>query len=367
MSQVAKVFQLNWQGFNLRRGAVFAVVLGLLIVVGVLPAERRYFLTAIFGALIVALSDPGGKHGPREARMAVLAVAGALLTALAFGMGGGAWGFVVLAAFVATLLGGLAVKYGLHRFVAAYLLNIWFIIALGLPTLIAFGLPGHFQSGLIHTEPWKQALAWLVGSALGIAYTFIMWLARGRVTQQQQPVAEIPGDISPRPLTRPLILFAVMRAVGVSIAVAIAFGLQLPSAYWMPMAVIIAMKPDLQQSTLVAEQRIAGTVVGAAVAALFLLAVDNRTALEVIIVVLFALAASIRTVSYTWYTAAMAGGILIAADVPHPSNLTDEARRVLWTLAGVGIAVIVMFLADRLQKHTAKAAPQAPARPAPAA
>ena len=121
----------------------------------------------------------------------------------------------------------------------------------------------------------------------------------------------------------------------------------------MPIAAIIAMKPSLQQSALIAVQRIAGTVVGAAVAALFLLAVDNRTALEVIVVVLFALAMSIRTVSYTWYTAAMAGAILIAADVPHPSNLTDEGRRILWTLAGVGIAVIVMFLADRLQKHAA--------------
>ena len=366
MSQVSKVFQLNRQGFNLHRGVVFAVVLGLLIIVGVLPAERRYFLTAIFGALIVAVSDPGGNYGYRVPRLAVIAAAGALLTALGFGIGGGAWGFVVLAAFVATLLGGLAVTYGLHRFAAAYLLNVWFIVALGLPTLLAFGLPDHFRSGLIHGEPWKQALAWLVGSALGIAYTFIMWLVRGRGTQSQ-PVAEIPGDISPRPLTRPLILFALMRAVAVAAAIAIAFGLQLPSAYWMPIATIIAMKPSLQQSALVAEQRIAGTVVGAGVAALFLLAVDNRTALEVIVVVLFALAISIRTVSYTWYTAAMAGAILIAADIPHPSSLTDEGRRILWTLAGVGIAVIVMFLADQLQKHAAKAAPQAPARPAPAA
>ena len=248
MTQLKKVFEVKWQGFNLRRGAVLAVVLGLLLIVGVLPHERRYFLSAIFGALFVALSDPGGKYGPRALRMAAMAGAGALLTAMGFGIGGGPWGFVVLAAFVATLLGGLAVKYGLHRFVAAYLLNIWFIIALGLPTLISFGLPGAFHSGLIHIEPWKQALAWLTGSALWVAYTFIMWLARGRVTTPQ-PVAEIPGDITPRPLTRPVILFAVIRAVAVSIAVAIAFGLQLPNAYWMPFAAIIAMKPDLQQST----------------------------------------------------------------------------------------------------------------------
>jgi hypothetical protein len=273
---------------------------------------------------------------------------------------------VVLAAFVATLLGGLAVKYGLHRFVAAYFLNVWFIIALGLPTLLAFGLPNHFRSGLIHGEPWKQALGWLIGSALWIAWAFIMWLARGRVAQPQ-PVAEIPGDISPRPLTRPLVLFAVIRAVGLSIAVAIAFGLKLPNAYWMPIATIIAMKPSLQQSALVAERRVAGTVVGAGVAALVLLAVDNRTALEVAVVLLVALAMSIHTVNYAWYTAAMAGAILIAADVPHPSNLTDEGRRILFTFAGVAIAVIVMFLADRLAKHTAKTAPQAPAHPAPAA
>ena len=351
MSQVAKVFQVHWQGFNLRRGIILAVILGLLIIVGVLPHERRY-------------SDPGGKHGPRVARMAVFAVAGALLTALGFGIGPGAWGWVVLAAFVATLLGGLAVKYGLHRFVAAYLLNAWFIIALGLPTLLAFDYPGLYRSGLIHPEPWKQALAWLAGSALWIAYATIMWLAHGR-TAEPQPVAEIPGDISPRPLTRPVILFAVIRAAAVSIAMAIAFGLKLPDAYWMPIAAIIAMKPDLQQSTLVAEQRVAGTIVGAAVAALVLLAVDNRTALEVIIVVLLALAGSIRTVSYTWYTAAVAGAVLIAADVPHPSDLADEGRRILFTLAGVGISILVLLLAGLLQKHAAKAPPQAPAHPAP--
>jgi hypothetical protein len=179
VSQRAKVFELNRQGFNLRRGAIVAVILGLLIIVGVLPQERRYFLTAIFGALTVALSDPGGNYGYRVPRMVVVAVAGALLTALGFGTGPGAWGWVVLAAFVATVLGGLAVKYGLHRFVSAYILNVWFIIALGLPTLLAFDYPRLYHSGLIHPEPWKQALAWLIGSALWIAYTFIMWLARG--------------------------------------------------------------------------------------------------------------------------------------------------------------------------------------------
>ena len=79
-----------------------------------------------------------------------------------------------------------------------------------------------------------------------------------------------------------------------------------------------------------------------------------------IIVVLFALAGSIRTVSYTWYTAAVAAAVLIAADIPHPTDLTHEVRRILFTLAGVGISIIVLLLAGLLQKRTAKAAPPAP-------
>jgi hypothetical protein len=133
---------------------------------------------------------------------------------------------VVLAALVITLLAGLAVTYGLHRFAAATLLNVWFLIVLALPS--AYRLDG------VDTTPWAQTLAWLAGAAATIAYTCIVWLARGR-TAQAQPAADVfPGDISPVPLTRPVILFAVIRAVAVAIAVAIAFGLELPNADWMP-------------------------------------------------------------------------------------------------------------------------------------
>ena len=354
MSHVAEVFASKWQAFSLRRGAILAVILVPLIIVGVFPHERKYFLTVIFGAVLVALSDPGGQYFYRLSRMTAMAAACALLTALGFGIGQDAWGLVVLAVFVLTLLGGLAVKYGAHRFVAAYLLNVWFIITLALPS--------SYQAARTHTSSWPQALAWLIGAGLWVACTLIIWLARGRKIQPQ-PVPEIPGDISPHPLTRPLILFAVIRAAAVSIAVAITFGLALPDAYWMPIAALIAMKPDLQQSALIAEQRLAGAILGAAVAALFLTTVTNKIALEVITVILFGLAGATRTVNYAWYTAAVAAGVLIAVDLPHPSNLDSEGRRILFTLAGVGIAVIVMLLANLLQKSQKRTVATAPPSP----
>ena len=42
--------------------------------------------------------------------------------------------------------------------------------------------------------------------------------------------------------------------------------------------------------------------------------------------------------------------------LPHPSNLAEEGRRVLFIFIRVEIAAAAMFLASQLQKRTAKAA-----------
>jgi uncharacterized membrane protein YccC len=357
MSQLANVFKLNPGGLNVRRAVGVAVVMVVPLIVCKALNQELYYVSVAFGALFVGLNDPGGEYGYRLPRMALNAGAGALLTALGVSIGAGAWGVVVLAAFVVTLLAGLMVKYGLHGFSSAYVLNCWFLVAIAMP------VGYHLSHG--HTNAWAQALAWLIGSALTIAWTAIVWLARGR-TAQPQPVHDIiPGSNKPVPLTRPVILFALIRAIAVAICVAIAFGFHLPDADWMPISCIIAMKSSLAQTTLVAMQRLAGAIIGAVVAALFLLTVDTKVVLEVVTVIFGTLAGSIRAVNYALYCAALATAILIAEDLPNPTNLGHEARRVLFTFAGVGIAVVVMLLAGLLSKRAAakappKAAPQAP-------
>jgi hypothetical protein len=66
-------------------------------------------------------------------------------------------------------------------------------------------------------------------------------------------------------------------------------------------------------------------------------------------------------VNYAIYRAAIAGVVLIGMDLPHPTSLTDEVHRVLFTLAGVGIAVLVLLLANLLQKRSAAHKQVAPA------
>jgi len=365
MSWLSKVFELNPAGLNWPRGVMILDVALVPLVVFWAIGHEQYLLSALFGVLFAALADPGGGYGYRASRIAVFGVIGAALTALGFGIGGDAWGWLVLAAFAVTLVAGLAVAYGVRRFVMALLLNLWFIVTLGIAS--SFHHHAHVTS-----YTWAQVLAWAGGSALWIAVTFIAWLIRGR-KDQAQPVAELPGDTSRQKLTSRLIMFAVIRAVAIAGTVALAFGLNLPHGYWMPIAAMAAMKPSLGQSTLIALQRLSGALIGAAAAALLLLIPASEhglrlftidRGLEVVALVLLMHGAAIRFWNYALYGAAIAAGVLILVDLPQPANYSAVGYRVLWTLCGVGIGVLVMLLAGLLAKRTAPAPPQPATQPA---
>ena len=92
------------------------------------------------------------------------------------------------------------------------------------------------------------------------------------------------------------------------------------------------------------------------VATAFLLTVDNKDVLEVAIIVILTFGIAIHGVNYALYTAALAAGVLIAIDLPHPTSFTLEALRVLYPFLGVGLAVLVMLLATQ---------PEAAQRPNP--
>jgi hypothetical protein len=358
-----KVFELKPAGLNWPRAVLFLDVALVPLVVFWAVGHEEYLLSALFGVLLAWLADPGGGYGQRVSQIAVFALAGAGLTALGFGIGGDAWGWLVLAAGAVTLAAGLAVTFGVRRFAMATTLNLWFIIALG----SASNFHHHTR---ITSYTWAQVAAWAGGAALWIAVTFLEWLIRGR-SDRPQPVAELPGDTSRRQLTRPLIMFAAIRALVIAGTVALAFGLNLSHGYWMPIAALVAMQPSLQQAALIAAQRIAGALIGAAAAALLLLIPANETGsrlfaislgLEVVALVLLMHGVAARFWNYALYTAAIAAGVLILVDLPQPSNYSAEGYRLAWTVCGVGIGVLVMLLAGLLARHTATTPPPQPAK-----
>ncbi len=315
--------------------------------------EPQYVISALFGVLFAGIADPGGAYRFRFFEIAAFALVGAAVTALGFAIATISWGWIVLVAFGVTLLAGLAVKFGTHRFVLGVLLNIWFFVALDLGSTQ--------QSSRLTSYTWAQVLAWVGGAVLWIALTFIVWLILGR-RDMPAAMSELPGDVTPRKLTPPVVTFAVLRAVGMAGATAIAFGAHLAHADWVPIAAIVAMKPTLAQTTVMAAQRVAGALIGAAVAALLLLVVASEhgtrlisitSAFEVIVLILFMHGAGIRFWNYAVYVGAIAAGVLLAGGLPNPSDYSAEGERVLWTLIGVAIAVLVMFVGDSLGKIAA--------------
>lgn len=354
-SWLSKVFRLNPAGLNWPRGVMVLDLALVPLLVFWAIGHEEYLVSALFGLLFAAIVDPGGGYPRRASHGAVFALFGAALTALGFGIGGDSWGWLVLAAFVVTLLAGMTVTFGVHRFVAALLLNIWFVVVLGLAS--SFHHDAHITS---HT--WAQVLAWAGGSALWIALTFVTWLISGR-TDRPPLVAELPGDTSRRALSRPIVVFALIRALVIGGTVALAFGLNLSHGYWMPIAAMLALKPSLEQSTLFAVQRLAGALTGAVAAGLLLLLPASEQGLrlfavehglEVVALVFLMHAVAIRFWNYALYCGAVAAGVLLLVDLPQPSDYSAEGYRVLWTLCGVGIGVLVMLVANLLASHTAK-------------
>jgi hypothetical protein len=364
-SWLSKVFELNPAAINWPRAVLVLDVLLVPLVVFWAIGHEEYLLSAVFGVVFAALADPGGSYGHRASHIGIFALIGAGLTALGFGIGGDAWGWLVLAAFAVTLVAGLAVMFGVHRFIAAFLLNVWFLIALAVAA--SFDQDAHITS---HT--WAQVLAWVGGCALWIALTFGGWLIRGR-HDQPEPFAELPGDTSRRKLTPPLIVFALIRAIVIAVTFALAFGLDLSHGYWMPFAAIVAMKASLDQSTVAAAQRVIGALIGAAAAALLLLIPASvsgshlaaiERGLAVVALVLLMHGVAIRFWNYALYYGVISAAVLILVDLPQPSDYADEGYRVLWALCGVGIGVFAMLLVGLLAKRTAKAPSQPATQPA---
>jgi uncharacterized membrane protein YccC len=81
----------------------------------------------------------------------------------------------------------------------------------------------------------------------------------------------------------------------------------------------------------------------------------------VVALVVFMHGAAIRFWNYAVYSAASSAGVLILLDLLQPSSYGAEGDRVLWTLCGLGIGLIVLFLAGLLAKRAPAAKQPVPA------
>jgi hypothetical protein len=338
-SWIGSLFTLKPERFHPALGLVIAAIMGVPLILLSAVGHTELWLSFSFALLFTGISDVVVKdvYATRVRWSVGFVLVGALLTTLGYILGGASWILVALAIFVSTLLCYLAGAYGQRAVVAGVLLNIWFLIALS----ASFSLDKSPAQAWPQVGP--QVLAWLAGGVLWMVAAWVLWMVqRARPSESAPPAQRTPETH----FTRPLVAFAVLAAVAVALATAVAWGFDLPNAVWMPASTLVALKPSLQASAYIAGQRVAGAVLGAIAAGVLLSLVHQQPILILILVVIGALGVALHEVNYAHYCACIATVVLIALGLSHPGDVASDWERVAWTLAGVGIALVVMLVAS---------------------
>ena len=155
------------------------------------------------------------------------------------------------------------------------------------------------------------------------------------------PVAEIRNNLSLRSSS-----FRHALRIGFATAIAglIASAIHLVRGYWIPMTVVIVLKPNFGGTWQRAVQRITGTVLGALVAAVLLLVLTNPWFLLIALAVLAFATFALRNHNYSLFALAQTPMVMLMLDIAHPITVADGFLRVLHTLIGSFIALLSGYL-----------------------
>jgi uncharacterized membrane protein YccC len=139
-------------------------------------------------------------------------------------------------------------------------------------------------------------------------------------------------------------LFALRLVICIAIAEALAIGLHLERSYWVPLTVAIVLKPDFGSVFARAVLRGGGTVVGVVLGTLVLATQLDRVIL-VALVVLIAAALPIGQIrNYGMFSTFVTPLVIVLQDITHPGDWSVVAARLLDTVLGCAIVLVVGYL-----------------------
>jgi uncharacterized membrane protein YccC len=137
---------------------------------------------------------------------------------------------------------------------------------------------------------------------------------------------------------------ALRLAAASAIAGILASGFHLTRGYWIPMTVVVVLKPNFGGTLHRAVQRITGTVAGALLAALLLWFVQDPAWLMGILVLLSFATLTLRWANYVAFSLALTPMIMVMLDLAHPGTVTDSFLRILHTIIGGVLAIVSGYL-----------------------
>jgi uncharacterized membrane protein YccC len=215
---------------------------------------------------------------------------------------------------------------------------------------VGVGLPG----GSIRAAE-IEALYMLLGGVWALLGIWLQWLisARGRseerpkvaATPQPNQAAKALGSQS-APLEAALVI-AVAAALGFVLATA----LELPRDFWVVVTVIVTVRPNRDLTVSFTAARAVGTVVGALIATAVVVATNSPYLLAPLLFAFSFLTFSMRGVNTVLLQVFLVPFIIILLNIIYPGEWYLALDRILDTLIGGGIAVIVASSLDVVGGH----------------
>jgi uncharacterized membrane protein YccC len=155
------------------------------------------------------------------------------------------------------------------------------------------------------------------------------------------PIAEIRSNLSLRSSS---FRHAVRLGVATAMAALVASGIHLVRGYWIPMTVVIVLKPNFGGTLERAVQRITGTVLGALLAAVLLLVLKIPWLLLAALAFLAFATFALRNCNYTLFSLAVTPMIMLMLDIAHPITVADSFLRIINTVIGSILALLSGYL-----------------------
>jgi uncharacterized membrane protein YccC len=160
-------------------------------------------------------------------------------------------------------------------------------------------------------------------------------------TDRLRFIQEIRNNLSFRSST---FRHALRLAAASALAALAASAFHVTRGYWIPMTVVVVLKPNFGGTLHRAVQRITGTVAGAVLAALILLWVHDSGWLLLILALLSFATMTLRWANYVAFSFALTPMIMVMLDLAHPGTVTDSFLRLVHTIIGGALAIVCGYL-----------------------
>ena len=325
--------QLQWHQQRTRRALPCMVPIAACLAAGLVAGNPLPGMVAASGAFSVGMGSFQQLGRSRVAPMLWATLGMAVST-----LGGS---LVSHASVAGTLFNAAWAGFGGGMLLALGSGAFWIGLQCGIFAIVASGYPVGLELAA------TRAGFILAGGALQTLFVVGYWRLRATV-HPQEAEDPFPGFTTALPaLWRALrgrgetFQYAVRQGLTVAAAAELARYLDLANGYWVPMTALIVLKPGLQETVRRGLERVAGTLLGAALATLLAHALPSEPITVAVLIMLFAWGAyALINVNYGLFAVFLTGYIVFLLDFGGLSTHAVVARRTVNTALGGGLALL---------------------------